>query len=87
MSGIIQFDEQTIKPTKRFREAIRELMLAEIEMMQEQGEFPECWRWGVATIVDLSDSKSIQFQYGGEDDEPSDYAIEEGKFQVVAVAT
>ena len=62
-------------------------MLAKIEMMQEQGEFPECWKWGVATIEDLSDSKGITFQYGGEDDEPSDYAIEQGKFQVVAVTT
>lgn len=86
MPKTVLFDEQAVKPTGRFCRAIKEVMLAEIEMMREQGEHPSCWRWGVATIDNLSSSTGISFMYGGDDDGPEGYATDESKFQVIVIA-
>lgn len=69
-----KYDMEQIEVTPRFREALEEVMRAEMEMMRrhEPGH-SECWVWGKCTIEDLGGSNGLSFEYGAEEDKPSDF--------------
>ncbi len=71
---MIKFDQDSIKPTARFIEALKELLRAEMEMMKlANPENAECWAWGTCEVVDLGHSNGLRFEFGSEEDKPSGF--------------
>lgn len=85
-----KFDTEEITLTSRYVEALKELMRAEMEMMQiNEPDMAECWTWGICSVTDLARSSSgLSFEFGGEDDKPegfpgfTDCWVREGKSQL-----
>ena len=49
---VIKYDTEEIKPTSRFIEALKELIRAEMEMMQiAEPETADCWTWEFARLT------------------------------------
>ena len=75
------YDTFEIKLSERYVNALKEVLAAEVEMMREaRPEDANSWHWGRATVGDLTDAKSVEFQYGAEEDMPDDGL---GRFAVV----
>lgn len=71
---VIKYDTEEIKPTARFTEALKELMRAEMEMMQiAEPETADCWTWGICEVGDLASAKGLRFEFGGEEDKPDEF--------------
>lgn len=72
--------DKTIELTDRYINALKELMAAECEMMQ-QGDsgFAGCWTWGRATVGDLA-FQHLEFEFGSDEDLPGDGL---GRFGVI----
>jgi hypothetical protein len=61
----VKFDNRTIKTTKRFENALIELMQAECEMMGKvKGHNKENWQAGKCEINDMAYSCGLIFTYG-----------------------
>jgi len=68
-----KYDADTVKLSERFVKALKEVMAAEVEMMQKQNpEFADCWYWGRCTVSDLVYLDAFAFQYGSKEDMPED---------------
>ena len=68
MSGL--FDTKKIKFTKEYTKALHLLLKAELKLMQKI-HGTKYWRCGIIKINDLSNSRHIEFQYGGLSDAES----------------
>lgn len=69
----IKFEETKLKMTKRFENALIEVLKAECEMMTKlDWEYADLWTWGRCYVSDLSSCKFLQFQYGEKKDQPDD---------------
>ncbi len=64
--------ERTIKLTPRYIDALKEVILAEIKMMQNNNLHmsKEDWTWGEVVIENLSCSSGLSWTFGGEEDKP-----------------
>lgn len=64
--------ERKIRLTRRYVEALKEVIRAELEMMrnQESRMHPEAWTWGEVTVNDLASSVGLKWQFGGDEDKP-----------------
>jgi hypothetical protein len=79
-----KYDLEPIELTDRFVDALKELMEAECEMMQEnEPDDKHCWTWGRCTINDLCHRRGLEFEFGGDEDLPVDGL---GDFAVVVAA-
>lgn len=67
------YDQQPIELTDRFVAALKELLLAELEMMrQNEPDQAHCWTWGICRINDLANMRGLDFEFGGEEDRPAE---------------
>jgi hypothetical protein len=79
----IRFDDIKLEATPRFVAALIELMQAHCAMMaQAEPEYAHCWTWGRCRVEDVSSNGGTTFEYGGEEDAPSDGL---GAFAVVSL--
>jgi abortive infection bacteriophage resistance protein len=70
----MKYDTETVRPTSRFIEAIKELMRAEMELMiLHEPENADCWTWGICEVGDLANIKGLAFEYGGEECKPKNF--------------
>lgn len=61
-----KYDQEDLVLTERYKNALHELMAAELEMMRHhEPEMAGCWDWGVCTIGDLARKDALNFEYGG----------------------
>lgn len=78
-----KYDSDEIELSQAYVDALREVLVAEVEMMQMQeadSELADCWHWGRAYIGDLAKGHSVGFYYGHEQDMPDDGL---GRFAVI----
>ena len=67
-----KYDAKTLVLTDRYKNALHELMAAEIEMMRGyEPDSAECWTWGCCEVGDIADFKALGFFFGGEEDRPA----------------
>lgn len=67
------YDAAIVELSENFIDALKKVMAAEVVMMREQdSDSADCWYWGRCTIGDLSNAHALAFQYGPEDDMPTD---------------
>ncbi len=67
------YDGEEITITEGYIDALKNLMLEELMMMQKaHPDFADCWSWGKCTVGDLAGMKRLDFEYGGEEDKPED---------------
>lgn len=65
----VKYDTTTITMTRRFRDALQELMAAQCEMMAKaQPDYANCWTWGECRVEDLARTNGLSFTFGGDDD-------------------
>lgn len=65
------YDKEDLVLTERYKNALHELMLAELEMMREhEPEDAECWTWGFCKVGDIAKVNGLGFCFGGDDDKP-----------------
>lgn len=72
--GVVLYDkEPKIRTTERYQAALIELLRAEVEMMcQHDPDWAETWTWGRVRVVDLANSRGLEFEFGGDEDMPND---------------
>lgn len=76
-----QYDDIEVALTKRYTDALKAVLAAEVEMMgRAWPEDADLWYWGRATVGDLANVKSVEFQYGAKEDMPNDGL---GRFAVI----
>jgi len=65
-------DGEQMNLSKRMVDAIKELMLAEIEQMRNGNpDTADCWTWGLASFKDIGNSDWLIMQFGGDEDRPN----------------
>jgi len=75
------YDGESIKLSKGYVDALKEVLAEEVKMMQKAWpENADLWYWGRATVLDLGRAGSVEFTYGSDDDMPDDGL---GRFAVV----
>lgn len=65
--------DRKVELTKRYKDALIELLKAEMDMMQNvEGHSWQDWTWGEVEVGDLAGSICLGFTFGGDDDKPED---------------
>lgn len=69
-----KYDTEPLKVTPRYTEALKQLMWAKMEMMRlHDPAMADCWTWGVCTVGDLATPGGLHFEYGADEDKPTDF--------------
>lgn len=67
----VKFDETKFHLTEITVSALKIFMILFLKDIRESKQFDnECWTWGQATINDFSESNTIDFMWGGDEDIP-----------------
>ena len=66
---MVPWDDELVAITKRYEQALHELMEAKLEMLGNQLT-PECWKWMCCFITDLADLNPIRFEAGDDETRP-----------------
>lgn len=68
-NDIANWDGGPVKVTPRFMAALKELALAEIEMMSKL-HGSDFWSWAKVEVGDLANIGWLRMEFGGDDDKP-----------------
>lgn len=66
-----KYDGEYLKLTERYKSALHELILAELEMVREhEPDNADCWTWGYCEVGDIARFNGLGFCFGGDEDKP-----------------
>ncbi|MBV1928486.1 MAG: hypothetical protein KUG81_03135 [Gammaproteobacteria bacterium] len=69
----VEFDDTEFHLTKTTVSTIRLFMLGFLKNLRESKQFDnECWTWGFCEVTDFSEIGSLHFNWGGDEDIPTE---------------
>jgi hypothetical protein len=76
-----KYDIDDVELSQGYVDALTGVLSAEVEMMRAADpQYADDWYWGRAAVGNLADTRSIEFQYGAEENMPDDG---HGRFAVI----